>query len=100
MTSYLKRDQENMDHLLDLTKKEASAFLQGVEDKPVGVYPDPFAKEELKEEGIGGEKALEHFKGKYAKGLTASAGPRYFGFVIGGTTPAALMGDWLVSTYD
>lgn len=100
MTSYLKRDGENIDYLLDLTKKEASTFLKGVEDKPVGIYPDPISRDELKEEGIGGERALEYFQKKYAKGLTASAGPRYFGFVIGGTTPAALMGDWLVSSYD
>ena len=33
-------------------------------------------------------------------GLTAMPGGRFFGFVIGGTHPAALAVDWLVSAWD
>ncbi len=33
-------------------------------------------------------------------GTIATAGPRYFGFVVGGSLPAAVAADWLVSAWD
>jgi glutamate/tyrosine decarboxylase-like PLP-dependent enzyme len=33
-------------------------------------------------------------------GTVATQGPRYFGFVVGGSVPAATAADWLVSTWD
>ena len=36
----------------------------------------------------------------WSPALTTMSGPRYFGFVIGGSVPAALAADWLTSTWD
>jgi glutamate/tyrosine decarboxylase-like PLP-dependent enzyme len=58
------------------------------------VFPD------LGEKGLGAAGVLDHFKKNYAPHMANSAGPRYFGFVTGGSTPAAVAGDWLVSVYD
>src|SRR5260370_27616938 len=33
-------------------------------------------------------------------GIVAMAGPRYFGFVIGGSLPVATAADWLTSAWD
>lgn len=54
----------------------------------------------LGEEGIAAEKIAELLANAGMKGAMASTGPRYFGFVVGGTFPAALAADWLVSSWD
>lgn len=55
---------------------------------------------EMPEEGLGCLEALRTYWQRYADGHSRSTGPRYYGFVTGGVTPAALAGDWLVSVLD
>jgi glutamate/tyrosine decarboxylase-like PLP-dependent enzyme len=45
-------------------------------------------------------QVIDELAARMEPGLVATAGPRYFGFVIGGSYPAAVAADWLVSAWD
>jgi glutamate/tyrosine decarboxylase-like PLP-dependent enzyme len=88
---------------LELALAEAKGFLATLDE---GLVRDPRADEiadaiggDLPENGDGALAAL-HELGDALPAATRSAGPRFFHFVIGGSTPAALAADWLASTLD
>lgn len=54
----------------------------------------------IPETGVAPSAVIDALARAGAAGAIASAGPRYFGFVVGGSLPAALAADWLVSTWD
>ena len=54
----------------------------------------------LPDRGVDPEAVIRLLADAAAGGTIASAGPRYFGFVIGGSLPAATASDWLVSAWD
>ncbi|HSB94109.1 MAG TPA: pyridoxal-dependent decarboxylase [Flavitalea sp.] len=55
---------------------------------------------QLPESGLGDDAALDLFCKQLEPLMVASSGPRYWGFVTGGSTPAAIAGDWLAAIYD
>jgi glutamate/tyrosine decarboxylase-like PLP-dependent enzyme len=97
---HLQRDREQLDDILEAAHDAALQFLHTLAERPAGHTPEPVALDTLPEEGLGAQEAIAAFRRKYEDQLSASAGPRYLGFVTGGSTPAALAGDWLVSAYD
>lgn len=50
--------------------------------------------------GIDPETVLDELYAAVEPGLVASAGPRWFGFVTGGSLPVAVAADWLTSAWD
>jgi glutamate/tyrosine decarboxylase-like PLP-dependent enzyme len=91
--------------LLDRTVAIARDYLAGLEGRHAG----PRASTEdlraaldlpLPEAGVAPMAVIDELASAVAPGLVASSGPRYFGFVIGGSVPAALAADWLTSVWD
>jgi glutamate/tyrosine decarboxylase-like PLP-dependent enzyme len=93
-----------LDAVLEVVAAEARAFLSRLDDDPV----QPKGSEDsaialngaLPEEGDGAVAAVSELARLGLAAATRSAGPRFFHFVIGGSTPAALGADWLTSTFD
>ncbi|HEX9624538.1 MAG TPA: pyridoxal-dependent decarboxylase [Streptosporangiaceae bacterium] len=101
MYPVLADDLARFAQLLQDTRDVATREVSGVADRPVAyVGPSPRLAEPLPIAGAGTAGALARFAERWAPGFSASAGPRYLGFVTGGATPAAVAGDWLTSAYD
>ena len=97
-------DRDLLDVALELAASHARRYLERVGDehvlKPgtgaaIGQWSDP-----MPEDGVGTLTALTELAERARETATRSSGPRFFHFVMGGGTPAALAADWLTSAYD
>lgn len=90
---------------LDAVREIAGAYLAGLPERPVSRAATLAEMERaldgpLPETGTDPAAALREWFERAEAGIVASPGPRFFGFVNGGSFPAALAGDWLASALD
>ena len=101
----MSHGDDGYDRALVAAARHATTWLQSVPDRPVGprlpahdllgAFGGP-----LPTQGMPAEEVVELLARTAEPGLMAMPSGRFFGWVIGGTLPAALASDWLVSAWD
>jgi glutamate/tyrosine decarboxylase-like PLP-dependent enzyme len=91
--------------LLQRTAELAADFIDSLEDRPV--FPQVSVDElraslgmPLQDEPLDPKRVVDELAAAADPGLVAMPSGRYFGFVIGGSLPAALAADWLATAWD
>ena len=100
------RDRATAD-LLRHAAEIAIDYRRGLPERRVGIEPGTTADDlrarlggPLPVSGTDPRTVIDDLASGVDQGLVAMSGPRYFGFVIGGSVPAALAADWLTSVWD
>ncbi len=94
-----------MKELLNATAARAIRYLEDVEERRVSPSPEALAEiarfdEPLPEASCDPEAVIALLDEIGSPASMAMAGPRYFGFVIGGSLPVAVAADWLTTAWD
>lgn len=94
-----------MKHLLKETTDRALRYLDGLNDRNVAPSPEAIANlrrldEPLPEVPTDPEAVVALLDEIGSPATVATAGSRYFGFVIGGSLPATVAANWLATVWD
>jgi glutamate/tyrosine decarboxylase-like PLP-dependent enzyme len=91
--------------VLRTAANHAEGYLDGIGRRPVratltGDELRAALAGPLEAEGVPDVEVINRLAAAAANGTVATQGPRYFGFVVGGSLPVATAADWLVSSWD
>ncbi len=94
-----------MQELLKSTAERAIGYLQKLDSRGVASSAEAVANlvkfdEPLPEEPTAPEQVVQMLDEIGSPATMAMAGPRFYGFVIGGSLPAALAANWLAAAWD
>ena len=90
---------------LEATLRHALSYLENLDRRSVAATVNLHTlrhrlDQPLAVEGVAPEQVVDELVRDVDGGTLGSAGPRFFGWVIGGSLPAALAADWLTATWD
>jgi glutamate/tyrosine decarboxylase-like PLP-dependent enzyme len=80
--------------------REYLTVLPGLDAYATGKLPELSEVFPLPERGLGSRESVRALWDLCSRYAANTSGPRYFDFVIGGVSPAALAADWLTSVFD
>ena len=91
--------------LLEDAARRAIAYLASLNDRPVRPLPESVARLDqldvpAPDASTAPEEVLARLDEFISPATMATAGPRFFGFVIGGSLPVALAANWLAGAWD
>jgi glutamate/tyrosine decarboxylase-like PLP-dependent enzyme len=94
-----------MDELLNTTADRAIRYLDGLAERRVSPDPEALARlsrfdEALPDGPDDPRRVIALLDDVGSPATTATAGPRFFGFVIGGAMPVTIAASWLATAWD
>jgi len=100
-------DDFEWERVLSLARDHALAYRRSLPTRPVApsVTTEVVQRvlerlDRLPADGCSAEQVLNELVEVASPGVTAMSGPRFFGWVTGGSLPAAVGADWLTSIWD
>lgn len=102
MNEQLQNDLLQLDNLLEKVKEQGLEYLNNISDRQTSTSTKNTinGKLNLSVNGLGTIDTLKQFNERFEPIIVSTSGPRFWGFVTGGSTPASIVGDWLTTIYD